>query len=103
MSYTVLCHNEVNIIGRIYRVGAVCRVNNQPAVKVCIALPNDTDYNLKPNMAYVYFMINNNKILRRLIGQAVGINGHIECNYGQRIIVNVMSIIKEKDNLKTIR
>ena len=95
MSNQVKLHNEVNLVGRIMSKQKDVRCNNRKAIKVKLAVPNDDNYELEPNIAYVYIYddgeINNS--LNRL--QAIAINGHIESNWNQRIICDVLSIIKE--------
>ena len=96
MNNQVLCHNEVNLVGRIVKPAFKCKINNKNAVKLCLALPNDCDYNLNPNYAYVNVITNEFNFFKDKIGKAIAINGHIETNYGQKIIVDVISFITEK-------
>ena len=59
--------------------------------------PNDDNYDLNPNIAYIY-VYDDGQIYNQLrINQAIGINGHIESKWGQKIIVDVLSFIKEKE------
>ena len=95
MSKQVELHNEVMLVGRIMSRQKDIRCNNRKAIRVKLALPNDIDYNLNPNIAYVY-IYDDGKIYNKLKpNQAIAINGHIECNYGQRIIANAIIFIKE--------
>lgn len=95
MSKQVELHNEVMLVGRIMNRQKNIRCNNRKAIRVKLALPNDIDYDLDPNIAYVY-IYDDGKILGQLNrNQAIAINGHIECNWGQRIIADVISLIKE--------
>ena len=95
MSKQVELHNEVMLVGRIMSCQKNIRCNNKKTIRIKLALPNDIDYNLNPNIAYVY-VYDDGKILSQLNrNQAIAINGHIECNWGQRIIVDVISLIKE--------
>ena len=88
-------HNEVLLVGRIMNRQKGYRCNNKKAIRVKLAMPNDDNYELYPNTAYVYFYEDDQlfKSLKRF--QAIAINGHIENNWGQRIIVDVFSLIKE--------
>ena len=95
MSKQVELHNEVMLVGRIMNRQKDIRCNNRKAIRVKLALPNDIDYNLDPNIAYVYIYDDGNIISQLNRNQAIAINGHIECNWGQRIIADVISLIKE--------
>ena len=95
MSNQVKIHNEVNLVGRIISKQKDVRCNSRKAIKVKLAVPNDDNYELNPNIAYVYIYDDgeiNNSLNR---SQAIAINGHIESNWNQRIICDVLSIIKE--------
>lgn len=96
MNNQINCHNEVIIIGRIARPPLRCNVKNNKALQLCIAVPNDENYELKPNYVYVNIIADAYNLFKNKIGQPIAINGHIESNYGQRIIVDVLSFIKEK-------
>ena len=86
MSKQVQLHNEVILFGRII------------AIRVKLALPNDDNYDLNPNIACIY-VYDDGQIYNQLkINQAIGINGHIESKWGQKIIVDVLSFIKEPAN-----
>ena len=54
MSKQVKLHNEVILVGRIINRQKNIRCNNLKAIRIKLALPNDLDYNLEPNIAYVY-------------------------------------------------
>ena len=54
MPKQVELHNEVMLVGRIMSRQKNIRCNNRKAIRVKLALPNDIDYNLNPNIAYVY-------------------------------------------------
>ena len=95
MSKQVKLHNEVMLVGRIMNRQKYIRCNNRKAIRVKLALPNDIDYNLDPNIAYVYIYDDGNISCQLNRNQAIAINGHIECNWGQRIIADVISLIKE--------
>ena len=97
MSKQVELHNEVILVGRIMNRQKNIRCNNRKAIRVKLALPNDIDYNLEPNIAYVYIYDDGNIISQLNRNQAIAINGHIECNWGQRIIADVISLIKESE------
>ena len=97
MSKQVELHNEVMLVGRIMKRQKNIRCNNRKAIRVKLALPNDIDYNLEPNIAYVYIYDDGNIISQLNRNQAIAINGHIECNWGQRIIADVISLIKEPE------
>lgn len=97
MSKQVELHNEVMLVGRIMNRQKNIRCNNRKAIRVKLALPNDIDYNLEPNIAYVYIYDDGNIISQLNRNQAIAINGHIECNWGQRIIADVISLIKESE------
>ena len=95
MSKQVQLHNEVMLVGRIINRQKDIRCNNMKSIRVKLALPNDLDYNLNPNIAFVY-IYDDGEILNKLrIHQAIAINGHIESNWGQRVIADVISLIKE--------
>ena len=97
MSKQVQLHNEVMLVGRIMSRQKNIRCNNRKAIRVKLALPNDIDYNLNPNIAYVY-IFDDGEIYNKLNrNQAIAINGHIECNWGQRIIADVIRFIKEPE------
>ena len=95
MSKQIKLHNEVMLVGRIMNFQKNVRCNNRKSIRVRLALPNDLDYNLNPNIAFVY-IYDDGEILNKLrIHQAIAINGHIESNWGQRVIADVISFIKE--------
>ena len=96
MNNQVKCHNEVNLVGRIAKPPLRCQIYNNKAIQLCLALPNDNNYELSPNYAYVNVIANSYDLFKNKIGQAIAINGHIESKCGQRIIVDVLSFIKEK-------
>lgn len=99
MKNQVKLHNEVILVGRIESRQKDIRCNNSKAIRVRLALPNDDDYEKDPNIAYVY-IYDDGKIYNKLKpNQAIAINGHIECNYGQRIIANAISFIKEPERV----
>ena len=60
-------HNEVLLVGRIISRQKGFRCNNKKAIRVKLAMPNDNDYNLNPNIAFVYFYEDDNlfKSLKR--------------------------------------
>lgn len=95
----VKIHNEVMLVGRIMSRHSNLRCNNKKAIRVKLALPNDDDYELNPNIAYVYIYDDGEIINQLRVNQAIAINGHIECNCGQRIIANVISFIKEPERV----
>ena len=98
MSKQVQLHNEVILFGRIMNRQKNIRCNNKKAIRVKLALPNDDNYDLNPNIAYIY-VYDDGQIYNQLrINQAIGINGHIESKCGQKIIVDVLSFIKEPTN-----
>ena len=90
-------HNEVLLVGRIMNRQKGYRCNNKKSIRVKLAIPNDDNYELNPNTAYVYFYEDDQlfRSLKRF--QAIAISGHIENNWGQRIIVDVFSLIQEKN------
>lgn len=98
MSKQVKLHNEVILVGRIINRQKNIRCNNQKAIRIKLALPNDLDYNLEPNIAYVYIYDDGVSFNQLYRNQAIGINGHIESKWGQKIIVDVLSFIKEPAN-----
>ncbi len=95
----VKIHNEVILVGRIMSKQRNLRCNNKKAIRVKLALPNDDNYELEPNVAYVYIYDDGEVINQLKVNQAIAINGHIECNWGQRIIANVISFIKEPERV----
>ena len=99
MMNEVRLHNEVILVGRIQGRQKNIQCNNRKAIRVKLALPNDDNYELNPNIAYVY-IYDDGKIYNQLkVNQAIAINGHVECNWGQRIIANVISFIKEPERV----
>ena len=98
MSKQVQLHNEVMLFGRIMNRQKNIKCNNKKAIRVKLALPNDDNYDLNPNIAYIY-VYDDGQIYNQLrINQAIGINGYIESKCGQKIIVDVLSFIKEPTN-----
>lgn len=95
MSKQVKLHNEVILVGRIINRQKNIRCNNQKAIRIKLALPNDLDYNLEPNIAYVYIYDDGVSFNQLYRNQAIAISGHVECNWGQRIIADVIRFIKE--------
>ena len=95
----VKCHNDVTIVGRIARPVSKCIVNNQKAVQIILKVPNDLDYNLEPNTVVAYALTDDYKMFRGKVGKALAFNGHVECNRGLRIIIDVMTFIKESYNV----
>ena len=83
MSKQVKLHNEVILVGRIINRQKNIRCNNQKAIRIKLALPNDLDYNLEPNIAYVYIYDDGVSFNQLYRNQAIGINGHIESKWGQ--------------------
>ena len=95
----VKIHNEVILVGRIMSRQRNIRCNNKKAIRIKLALPNDEDYELDPNIACVYIYDDGEMLEQLKVNQAIAINGHIECNWGQRIIANVISFIKEPERV----
>ncbi len=99
MGKQVEIHNEVILVGRIVCRQRNIQCNNKKAIRIGLAVPNDDNYEAGPNIVYVY-VYDDGKIYDSLKRkQAVAINGHVECNYGQRIIANVISLIKEPERV----
>ena len=93
MKKQVALHNEVILIGRILSKKKYVKCNNKDAIKIRLAIPNDDNYDLKPNIAQVY-IYDDNEISKKLnISSEIAINGHIESNWNQRIIADVISLI----------
>jgi hypothetical protein len=92
----IKCHNEFTVFGRLLSRGQNVMVKNRQSLRVCLLCPNDNDYNEEPNRVYVDIIGMNNKTFQR--GQALGITGHIDSKYGQRLIADVIEIIKEPIN-----
>ena len=93
----VKIHNEVILVGRIICRQRNVQCNNKKAIKIGLAVPNDDNIEAGPNVAYVYVYDDGeiyNSLKRK---QAIAINGHVECNWGQRIIADVISLIKESE------
>ncbi len=95
MKNQVKLHNEVILVGRIESRQKNIRCNNSKAIRVRLALPNDDDYEKNPNIAYVYIYDDGVSFNQLYRNQAIAISGHVECNWGQRIIADVISLIKE--------
>ena len=95
MSKQVELHNEVMLVGRIMNHQKNIRCNNRKAIRIKLALPNDLDYNLEPNIAYVYIYDDGVSFNQLYRNQAIAISGHIESNWGQRVIADVIRFIKE--------
>ncbi|MBR2784703.1 MAG: hypothetical protein IKD74_01775 [Clostridia bacterium] len=95
MAKQVKSHNEVMLVGRIINRQKDIRCNNMKSIRVKLALPNDLDYNLNPNIAFVYIYDDGEIFDKLKPNQAIAINGHIESNWGQRVIADVISLIKE--------
>ena len=95
MKQQIKCHNEVMLFGRIMSRGKSYKVNNRSAIKVKLAMPNDDNYELNPNIAYIYVYDDGNIYNSLKENQTIGINGHIESKWGQRIIADVICFIKE--------
>lgn len=73
----VKIHNEVMLVGRIMSRQSNLRCNNKKAIRVKLALPNDDDYELNPNIAYVYIYDDGEIINQLKVNQAIAIDGHI--------------------------
>ena len=99
MAEQVGLHNEVVLVGRIISYQKNVNCNNKKAIKVKLAIPNDDNYQLSPNIACVYVYDDGNISNSLNKSQAIAISGHIECNKGQKIIANVISLIKEPTNV----
>ncbi len=91
-------HNEVILVGRVIGYQKNISCNNKKAIKLKLAIPNDDDYNLEPNFACVYVYDDGNISNSLNKSQAIAISGHLESNHGQRIIANIISLIKEPNN-----
>ena len=50
---------------------------------------------MNPNIAFVYIYDDGEIFDKLKPNQAIAINGHIESNWGQRVIADVISLIKE--------
>ncbi len=97
MENQVKIHNEVILVGRIICRQRNVQCNNKKAIKIGLAVPNDDNIEAGPNVAYVYVYDDGeiyNSLKRK---QAIAINGHVECNWGQKIIADVISLIKEPE------
>ncbi len=95
MKNQVKCHNEVILVGRIVTRQRNVKCNNKKAIKIGVAMKNYHDSKAGPSIAYVY-IYDDGKIYDSLKRrQNVSINGHIECNYSQKIIVDEISLIEE--------
>ncbi len=93
----VRMHNEVILVGHIVSRQRNLKCNNKKAIRLVLAVPNDDDYETGPNIANVY-VYDDGKIYESLKRkQAIAVNGHVECNYGQKIIADVTSLIKESE------
>jgi len=95
MENQVKSRNEVILVGKIVTRQRKFKCNDKNAIKIGIATKNYRDSKAGPNIAYVYVYDDGkiyNSLKRR---QSVAINGHVECNYGQRIIADVIKLIKE--------
>ena len=62
-----------------------------------LAIPNDDNNGANHSIANVYIYDDGKvyELLKRK--QSIAINGHVECKYGQKIIADVIRIIKEND------
>ena len=85
--------NEVILLGRIMSHQQNIMCNNRKSIRVKIAIPT-CDYTTY-DVAYVYIYDDGNIIKLLNKKQAIAINGHIESNNVQRVIVDALSIIKE--------
>lgn len=97
MSEQIKIHNEVVLVGRIVNCQKNVRCNNKKAIRVRLAIPNDENYNLIPNSAYIYIYDDGMICDSLKNGRTIAINGHIESHFGQRIVANVISLIKENN------
>ena len=95
MKNQVKCYNEVILVGRIVTRQRNVKCNNQKAIRVTLAIPNDDNYEAGPIIAcfYVYDDGQIYELLKRK--QAIVIHVNCVCNYGQRIIADLISIIVE--------
>lgn len=95
MKKQIKIHNEVTLVGRIRHTGTIVKLDNKNALRVIISVPNDEDYELKPNNISVYFKTSDYKMFRNKNDTEIAICGHIDTRRGQKIICDVMSFIKE--------
>lgn len=89
----VTLHNEVILIGRIRCSGRKVRVNNKDMLNFVLAVPNDENYELKPNNVSINIETNNYKMFRGKKGMPIAISGHIDTRCGQRIICDLIKYL----------
>ena len=94
MNKEVLIHNEVILVGRIISKQKNVKCNNRDTTKVKLAIPDD-DREDSYNVANVYIFNDGNIEKNLKHNQAIAISGHIESRFGQKIIADVVSFIKE--------
>ena len=95
MENQIKCRNEVILVGKIVTRQRNVKCNDKNAIKIGIGMKNYNDNEAGPYIAYVY-VYDDGKIYDSLKRrQNVSINGHIECNYSQKIIVDEISLIEE--------
>jgi hypothetical protein len=89
--------NEVFLVGLLLAKQRNIKCNNKKSIRVTLGVANDND-NEGYNIANVIIYDEDNKLFNSLKRrQPIAIKGHIECNYGQRIIADVVNIIKEPE------
>jgi hypothetical protein len=93
-----MIHNEILLIGRLKNRGVREKINNQNALCLVLAIPNDEDYNLNPNNVAVHYITDNYKMFYGMIGESFAINGHIDARWGKRIICDSIALLKNIKN-----
>jgi len=87
-------HNEVTIIGRVYKVIPNILNYNPYGTCVYLAVPNDDDYEEEPNYVKFYIKGYDDEIFKDNKGNPVAINGHIENRFiFQYLIADAISFI----------
>ena len=85
--------NEVFLVGLLLAKQRNITCNNRKAIRLTLGMANDKE---QYNIANVIIYDENNSIYESLKRkQSLTIKGHVECNYGQRIIVDEIHILKE--------
>lgn len=86
-----MLNNEVTLIGRIITWNKNNMCNNKKSIKLKMEIDNDDNTNKREfAVVYIYDDGNISKYLRR--DMLIGFSGHVECNYGQRLICDVLTL-----------
>ena len=85
-----MLNNEVTLIGKIITWNKNNMCNNKKSIKLKMEIDDDNTNKREFAIVYIYDDINISKYIKR--DMLICFSGHVECNYGQRIICDVLAL-----------